>query len=205
MHSQQPLTREGKNISSTSFAVSTSIADLVVSVYEIEIQGDSYWDTVPTPKREARKMSRNPSDTQKAKTLALCHAISPPSERWNKLLVICYMERADQSHYIQKNRVDHTPLDPERGKGYIPPSFHHHFGKRWRIIHDRPHDTCAQNIMHATSLHHKGCSNIFSILSNLNLDSICLVRGGDFFPYGFLPSSLCWVVTLIVVMGDIWY
>ena len=35
VHSQQPLAREGKNISSTSFAVST-IVDLAVSVYEIE-------------------------------------------------------------------------------------------------------------------------------------------------------------------------
>ena len=33
VHSQQPLAREGKNISSTSFAVSTSIVDPVVSVY----------------------------------------------------------------------------------------------------------------------------------------------------------------------------
>ena len=33
MHSQQPLAREGKNISSTSFVVSTSIADPIVSVY----------------------------------------------------------------------------------------------------------------------------------------------------------------------------
>ena len=48
MHSQQPLAREGKNISSTSFVVSTSIVDLAVSVYEIEIQGDSYSDLVPT-------------------------------------------------------------------------------------------------------------------------------------------------------------
>ena len=32
------------------------------------------------------------------------------------------MER-DQSHYIQDNRVDHTPRHPARGKGYIhPPS-----------------------------------------------------------------------------------
>ena len=37
VHSQQPLVREGKNISSTSFVVSTSIADLAISVYEIEI------------------------------------------------------------------------------------------------------------------------------------------------------------------------
>ena len=36
MHSQLPLEREGKKIPSTSFAFSTSIAELVVSVYEIE-------------------------------------------------------------------------------------------------------------------------------------------------------------------------
>ena len=37
VHSQQPLAREGKNISSTSLAVSTSIAYPTVSVYEIDI------------------------------------------------------------------------------------------------------------------------------------------------------------------------
>ena len=37
VHSQLPLERGGKNISSTYFAVSTSIAELVVSVYDIEI------------------------------------------------------------------------------------------------------------------------------------------------------------------------
>ena len=37
MHSQQPLAREGKNISPTSFVVSTSIVDPAVLVYEIEI------------------------------------------------------------------------------------------------------------------------------------------------------------------------
>ena len=63
MHSQQPLAREGKKNSSTSFAVSTSIADLAISVYEIEIQGDSDPYPVPTPKREAKKMTVNPSDT----------------------------------------------------------------------------------------------------------------------------------------------
>ena len=81
VHSQQPLARKGKNISSTSFAVSTSIEDPTVSVYENEIQGDSNPDPDPTPKREVGKMIGNPSDTQKIKTLALCHAISPPSER----------------------------------------------------------------------------------------------------------------------------
>ena len=44
MHSQLPLERGGKNIISTPFAVSTSIleleAELVVSIYDIEIQGD---------------------------------------------------------------------------------------------------------------------------------------------------------------------
>ena len=38
VHSQVPLEREGKNNLATSFAVSTSITELVVSVYEIEIQ-----------------------------------------------------------------------------------------------------------------------------------------------------------------------
>ena len=33
MHSQQPVAREGKNISSTYFAFSTSIADPAVSIY----------------------------------------------------------------------------------------------------------------------------------------------------------------------------
>ena len=104
VHSQMPLERGGKNILSTPFAVSTSISEseveLVVSIYEIEIQGDSDPDPVPTPKREARKMTGNPSDTQKTKTLALCHAISPPSKICNKLPVKCYMARSDQLHYI---------------------------------------------------------------------------------------------------------
>ena len=46
VHSQQPLAREGKIISSTSFAASTSIT-VSLSVYEIEIQGDSDLDQVP--------------------------------------------------------------------------------------------------------------------------------------------------------------
>ena len=160
MHSQ----REGKIISSTSFVASTSIAEPAISVYEIEIQDDLYPDPVPTPKQEARKMTGNPFDTQKTKKLALCHAISPPPERCKKLLVRCYMTRSDQLHCSQNNRVDHTPLRPKRGKGYIPPSFHHHFGRRWRILHARPQDTCAQNIMHAAFLHDRdeGFSNIFS-------------------------------------------
>ena len=82
-------------------------------------------------------------------------------------IVRCYMERYDQLHFLQKNRVDHTPLHPEKGKGYIPPSFHHHFGRRWRSLHARPEDTCAQNIMHASSLHHTDCSNTFSIFQLL--------------------------------------
>ena len=81
VHSQQPLAREGKRISSTSFAFSTSIDDLAVSIYEIEIRGDSDLDPIPTSKLEARKMTGNPYDTQKGKTLALCHAILPPSKR----------------------------------------------------------------------------------------------------------------------------
>ena len=139
---------------------------------------------------EARKMTRNPSNTQKGKTLALCHAILPPLERCNRIPIICYMERDDQSHYIQKNRLDHTPLHPERGKGYIPPSFHHHFGRIWRILYARTKDTYPQNIMHDASLHHRDCSNTISSFSNLNPDSTCLDRGGDFFPCGFFPSSL---------------
>ena len=87
VHSQLSLDREGKKIPSTSFAVSTSIAEPVVSVYEIEVQGYSNPDPVPTPKRESRKMTRNPSNTKKEKNLALCHAILPPSERCNKLPV----------------------------------------------------------------------------------------------------------------------
>ena len=81
VHSQQPLVREGKIISSASFAASTSIAYPYFSVYEIEIHGDLDLDSVPTSKLEARNMTGNPFDTQKGKTLALCHAILPPSER----------------------------------------------------------------------------------------------------------------------------
>ena len=87
VYSQHPLSREGKNISSTYFAVSNSIADLAISVYEIEIQGDSELDLVPPSKLEARKMTGNQSDTQKGKTLALCHVILPPSERCNRFPV----------------------------------------------------------------------------------------------------------------------
>ena len=106
----QPLAREGKNISSTSFVVSTSIVEPAVSVYEIEFQGDSDPNPFPTPKLEAMKMTGNPSHTQKTKNLALFHAILPPSERCNKLPVRCYMERSDQLHYAQRNKVDNTPL-----------------------------------------------------------------------------------------------
>ena len=134
-------------------------------------------------------MTGNPPDTQKGKTLALCHAILPPLERCNRLHIRCYMARA-QSQYIQKNRVDHTPLHPTRDKGYITPSFHHHFERTRRSLHARPQDTYAQNIMHVAPLHHRNCSNTFLCFSNLNPNSICLVRGGDFFPSGFFPSSL---------------
>ena len=116
MHSQQPLASKGKIISSTSFAASTSIADLAMSVYDIEIQDDSDIDPFSTSKLESRKMTGKPFDAQKEKTLALCHAILPPSERCNRLPIICYMERA-QCHYIQKNRDDHTPLHLARDKG----------------------------------------------------------------------------------------
>ena len=54
VHSQLPLKRGGKNILYAPFVVSTRIseseAELVVSVYEIEIQGDSDPDPVTTPK-----------------------------------------------------------------------------------------------------------------------------------------------------------
>ena len=136
-------------------------------------------------------MTGNPSDTQKGKTLALCHATLPPSTRCNKLPARCYMER-DQSHYIQKNRADHTPLHPARYKGYIPPSFHHHFGRIRRNLHARPQNTCAQHTMHAASLPHRDedFSNIVSSFSNLRPNSTCLDRGGAFFPCGFCLSSL---------------
>ena len=93
VHSQQPLDREGKIIASTSFTYSTSIADPSLSVYDLEIQGDSDLDSIPTSKLEARKMTGNSPDTQKGKTLVLCHAILPPLERCNILPVRCYMER----------------------------------------------------------------------------------------------------------------
>ena len=50
VHSQQILSREGINIPSTSLVVSTCTVETAVSVYEIEIQGDSDLDLVPTPK-----------------------------------------------------------------------------------------------------------------------------------------------------------
>ena len=110
-----------------------------------------------------------------------------------KLPIRSHMERSDQSQCLQKNRVDHTPLQPERGKGYIPPSFHHRFGRRWRSLHARPQDTCAHNIMHAALLHHRfeGCSNILSSLSILNPDSICLVRGGGIFSHVVFSPAPC--------------
>ena len=107
------------------------------------------------------------------------------------------MIRNDQIHCSQRNKEDLVSHPSKRDKFYIPPSFHHHFGRRWRSLHARPQDTCAHKIMHATSLHHKYCSNKFSSFSNLNPGSICLVRGGDFFPCGFSPSSLYWAVTLL--------
>ena len=85
MHSQQPLSREGKIIASTSIKTSTSIVDPSLSVYEFEIQGDSDLDSIPTSKLEARKMTGNSPDTQKGKTLALCHAILTPSGICNRL------------------------------------------------------------------------------------------------------------------------
>ena len=91
VHSQ----REGKNIPSPSLAVSTSIAEPVVSVHEIKIHSDSNSDLVPTSKQEARKMTANSSNIQNTKKLALCHAILPPSEICNKFPVICHMARSD--------------------------------------------------------------------------------------------------------------
>ena len=78
VHSQQPLVKEGKIISSASFAASTNIVDPSFSVYDIEIQGDSDLDSVPTSKLEARKMIGNSPNTHKGKTLVLFHAILPP-------------------------------------------------------------------------------------------------------------------------------
>ena len=65
----RPLAREGKIIASTSFTTSTSIANPSLLVYEIEIQGDSDLDSVPTSKLEARKMTGNSPDTQKERLL----------------------------------------------------------------------------------------------------------------------------------------
>ena len=149
VHSQQPLAREGKIISSASFEASTSIVDPSFSVYEIEIQGDSDLDSIPTSKLEVRKMTGNPPDTQKRKTLALCHAILHPSEICNSLPVRCYMSR-DQSHYIQKNRCDHTLLHLARDKGYIPPSFHHQFCPK------KEKSTC-QALEYLCTAHHACC------------------------------------------------
>ena len=61
-HSQQPLAREGKIIASTTFTASTSIEDPSLSVYEIDIPGDSDLDSIPTFKLEARKITGNPPD-----------------------------------------------------------------------------------------------------------------------------------------------
>ena len=79
VHSQLPLEKGGKNILSTPFAVSTSIleseAELVVSVYDIEIQGDLDPNIIPTPNPNpkwaqkvigaAGKMTRNPLDIKR--------------------------------------------------------------------------------------------------------------------------------------------
>ena len=108
-----------------------------MSVNEIEIQGDSDPNTVPTSKLEARKMTENSRDTQKEKTLMLCHIVLPPLERCNILPVRCNMARA-QSSYIHKNGYDHTPLHSARDKGYIPPSSHHPFQRRRRSLHAKP-------------------------------------------------------------------
>ena len=154
-------------------------------------------------------MTRNPPNTNRTRNqfqkenFALCDASSLPLERCNKIPVRCYMARFDQLHCSQKIKVGHVSIPPKRDKGYIPPSFHHHFGRRWRSLHARPQDTCAQNIMHAASLHHRYCSNTFSSFSNLNLDSICLVRVEDFFSCVFFPNSLYWAVTLLALMGDL--
>ena len=128
-------------------------------------------------------MTGNSPDTQKEKTLALCHTILPPSERCNRLPVRCNMARA-QSSYIQKNGYDHTPLHSARDKGYIPPSSHHPFRRRRRSLHARPQNTYAQHTMHVDSLTHRyeDWGNIFSSFSNLRPDSTCLDRVGDFFP-----------------------
>ena len=69
VHSQQPLTREGNKNSSTSFVVSTSIADPTISVYEIDIQGDLDPDPVPTSKLEARKMTETHLTLRKERPL----------------------------------------------------------------------------------------------------------------------------------------
>ena len=67
VHSQQPPTREGKIIASTSFTASTSIADPSILVYDIKIQGDSDLDSVPTSKLETQLTLR--------KERLLCYAI----------------------------------------------------------------------------------------------------------------------------------
>ena len=110
VHSQLPLEREGKNILSTPFKVSTSISkskveDSVVLVYEIDVPSDSNPNPSPTPNPKTKwaqkvigaagKMTGNPFDTQKTKNLALCHAILPYLERCNKFPVRCYMARSD--------------------------------------------------------------------------------------------------------------
>ena len=136
VHSQ----REGKWIPSPSLAVSTSIAKPVVSVLKIKIDSYSDSDSIPMSKQEARNITGNLSYIQKIEKLTLCPAVLPPLERWNKFPVRCHMARFDQSHCLEKNRVDHTPLQLERVKGYIHPSF---LGTRRRSLHAKPHSTCA--------------------------------------------------------------
>ena len=91
VHFQQPPAREGKIIASIYFTDSTSIANPSILVYDFDIQGNL--DSVPTSKLEARKMTGNSPDTQKGKTLALCHAILPPSGRCNRLPIRCNVEK----------------------------------------------------------------------------------------------------------------
>ena len=57
-HSQLPLEREGKNIPSTSFVVSTSIAEPTVLVHEIKIHSDLDSDS-DSEDREACAMPCN--------------------------------------------------------------------------------------------------------------------------------------------------
>ena len=84
VHSQQPPTREGKTIASTSFTASASIADPSISIYDINIQGDSNLDSVPTSKLEARNMTGNSPALRKERPL-------------------CYVM---QSYLLQRDAID---------------------------------------------------------------------------------------------------